>query len=332
MKKKILVPGGTGAMGVYLVPELLSMGYAVDVISLDDVKSSNPDLLYIKANAKDLEYMREVLKKDYDAVVDFMIYFNKEEYEPFVDLYTKNTGHYIFLSTYRVYADLEHPVRESSPRLLDVTDDKVLLNSGDYCIYKAQGEDCVRSAGGNWTVIRPAITFSKRRFQLTILEMDTVVRRMLEGKKLVLPEPAMNVRATMSWAGDVAKMIARLLLNPKTYGETYSVCTAEHNSWGEIAQMYARIGGLKYETVDTETFLDVINPGQILARQQLVYDRYFDRIMDNSKILSVTGLTQAELMPVEKGLSLELSRFPRDYDFGAQSLSYRRMDEYFSKK
>ena len=36
-KKKVLVPGGTGAMGVYLIPELLHLGYAVDVVSLDDI-------------------------------------------------------------------------------------------------------------------------------------------------------------------------------------------------------------------------------------------------------------------------------------------------------
>lgn len=33
MKKKIPVPGATGAMGCYLVPELLSMGYAVNGVS-----------------------------------------------------------------------------------------------------------------------------------------------------------------------------------------------------------------------------------------------------------------------------------------------------------
>ena len=32
-KKKILVLGGTGTMGVYLVPELADMGYQVNVVS-----------------------------------------------------------------------------------------------------------------------------------------------------------------------------------------------------------------------------------------------------------------------------------------------------------
>lgn len=329
--KKILVLGGTGAMGVYLIPELLHMGYAVDVVSLDDITSTDPALRYIKANAKDTSFVSEQLKSGYSAVVDFMIYPTPEEFETFIPLYLKNTDHYIFLSTYRVYANEEHPIKESSPRLLDVTDDRVLLTSGDYCIYKAQSEDFIsRSGAENWTVIRPAITFSKRRFQLVTMEMDLVVRRMLEGKTLLLPEPALAIQATMSWAGDVAKMIARLVLNNDAYKQSYSVCTAEHNTWGEVAEMYRRIGGLSYRTVDTDTYLDVIAEGGIFARQQLVYDRYFDRIMDNSKILDTVGMKQSELMPLEQGLALELKAFPKDFAWRSNA-AYDRMDEYLSK-
>lgn len=35
--RRVLVLGGTGAMGVYLVPELASLGCTVRVVSLDDV-------------------------------------------------------------------------------------------------------------------------------------------------------------------------------------------------------------------------------------------------------------------------------------------------------
>lgn len=331
MSKKVLVPGGTGAMGVYLVPELLNLGYEVDVISLDTVISDNPKLRYITGNALDYDYMAELLKNDYDAVVDFMIYSTKEKYEKFIPLYLDNTEHYIFLSTYRIYANEEHPIKETSPRILDVSKDEFLLHSGDYCIYKAEGENFVRTfKDKNWSIIRPAITYSKYRFQLITMEMNLVMRRMLEGKKLLVPEPAMNVQATMSWAGDVAKMISRMVLNSAAYGETYSVCTAEHNTWGEIAQMYNRIGGLECVTTDTDTFLDVIALGNVYARQQLVYDRYYDRILDNSKILNLCGMKQSELMPLEVGLKMEYDNFPKNFEWG-QSDAYDRMDKFFAK-
>ena len=103
--------------------------------------------------------LREQLKNGYDAVVDFMLYPKREEYERFLPLYLNNTQHYIYLSSYRVYANEEQPVKETSPRLLDVSTDQVLLSSGDYCIYKAQGEDFLRSSEfDHFTIIRPAIT------------------------------------------------------------------------------------------------------------------------------------------------------------------------------
>ena len=44
------------------------------------------------------------------------------------------------------------------------------------------------------------------------------------------------------------------------------------------------------------------------ARNQLIYDRELNRVMDNSKILEITGMKQSELMPLEEGLRLELSK------------------------
>jgi nucleoside-diphosphate-sugar epimerase len=40
--KKILVMGGTGAMGVYQVPELIEMDYQVDVVSLNKIENTYP--------------------------------------------------------------------------------------------------------------------------------------------------------------------------------------------------------------------------------------------------------------------------------------------------
>mgnify|MGYP003409193708 FL=1 len=334
MSKKVLVPGGTGAMGVYLIPELLKLGYEVDVISMDDVVSDNPKLRYFKENAKDKAYIEKMLQNGYDGVIDFMCYWTEEERLTFPELYLKNTGHYIFLSTYRVYGDSEHPIRETSPRIfdLDVPDKELLCSTGDYCIHKAQSEERLKASSyNNWTVVRPAITYSKQRFQLVTLEKDLVIRRMLEGKTLILPEPAMEVQSTMSWAGDVAKMLAGILFNQKAMREIYSVTTSEHHTWREVAEMYKEIGGLKYITVDTETFLNIWQPNKVMARHQLIYDRYYDRIMDNSKILELTGMKQSELMPLKQGLKMEFDALDKDNLKWADNASYTRMDAYLAE-
>jgi len=314
-KKRILVPGGTGAMGVYLVPELVRLGYAVDVVSLDDIRSDNPDVRYFKADFKDDATVEEFLKNNYDCIADFMIY-NGPEFRQKYRRLLENCGHYIYLSSYRVYADLEHPITENSPRLLDVSQDSEYLAAQDYeySLYKALGEDVLKASGlTNWTAVRPAITFSKRRFQLVILEADTIVYRARAGKTVILPEQAMNVQATMSWAGDVAKMISRLILNKEAFGEIYTVATAEHHPWKEIADYYARLIGLKYAVVDKEDFLSCLSSNNSKSvRWQLEYDRLFERVIDNSKILNATGMKQSELTTVYDGLKRELGALHRD--------------------
>lgn len=331
--KKILVPGGTGAMGVYLVPELLGLGYKVDVVSLDECESDNPDLRYFKGNFKDPAYRDEILKNDYDAIVDFMIY-STEEFKAVYETLLSSTGHYIYLSSYRVYANEEHPIRETSPRLYDVYKEGKFAESEDYSLYKARGEEVLKaSAFTNWTGIRPAITFSKRRFQLVTLEANTIIPRAKRGVPIPVPKQALGVQATMSWAGDVAKMISRLVLNDAAKREIYTVATAEHNTWETVMGYYKELVGLKPVIVDKEEYIDLLSCGKMsdTTRWQLEYDRLFDRIVDNTKILTVTGMKQSELTTVYDGLKREISALP-DGAIIPWAPVNAYMDEYFKKK
>lgn len=321
-----LVLGGTGAMGVYLVPELAAQGYDVRVVSLDEVVSDHPRITYVKADAKNLDCLKELVKERYDAIVDFMIY-STAEFRERRDVLLGNTGHYIFLSSYRVY-DGGVPVTENTPRLLDVSKDTEFLATEDYSLYKARQEDILReSPSGNWTIVRPAITYSKYRYQLVTLEAPVVVARALKGLPVVLPREALSVQATMSWAGDVAKMFSRLLFNPSAFRECFTLATAEHRTWGDVAEYYREIIGLQYVAADTEDYLTIMG-GSAWARYQLAYDRLFNRIVDNSKILRVTGLKQEEFMPLRNGLAKELSALPKNTVWPDASAIWQRMDDY----
>ena len=331
MSKKVLVFGATGAMGKYLIPYLAEAGYSIDAVSLDDAQYPFPNVKGIKGNAKEMTFLNELFAANkYDGVVDFMIYptANLPYYLPF---FMDNTEHYIYLSSYRVYDNKEHPVRETSPRLLDTADSIMLRNSDDYSIYKARGENIIRTFPKNkWTIIRPAITYSLMRYQLVTLEAPNTVGRAFAGKKVVVPEQARNVQATMSWAGDVAMMIRNLLFNDKALGETFSVCTSEHHTWGEIADYYKDICNLDAVWVDKEDYIRILNsdPYVCWARWQLEFDRLFDRIMDNSKVLAATGMKQENLMPLYDGLKKEIARCPKDYQWPVNTA----MDEYLAKK
>lgn len=329
--KKVLVLGSTGAMGRYLVPELADMGYEVTGVSLDDAVPCRDNVVCIKGNAFDKDFLEGLLHQGFDGIVNFMSYGSHpfgEYYKMFLD----NTSHYIFLSSCRVYDDKEVPIKETSPRLWDSSEDEVLKASNDYCIHKARAEDLLqKSPYTNWTIVRPATTFSTMRLQLVTLEFSNSVGRALQGKKVVLPKQAMDKPATLSWGGDVAKMIARILFRDEAKREAYNVCSAEYRTWEEIAAYYHELVGLEAVWVDKEDYIAIIDPKKRnAARWQLEYARLFHRITDNSKVLKLTGLRQEELISMYDGLKLEIGNIPKGY-IPTDTAIGLRMDEYLKQ-
>ena len=59
--KKVLVLGGTGAMGRYAVPELLRLGFAVDVVALDTLDFPGEHVTSTIANAMDDAWLEKQL-------------------------------------------------------------------------------------------------------------------------------------------------------------------------------------------------------------------------------------------------------------------------------
>jgi len=332
MSKSVLVIGATGAMGRHLVPELVKLGYTVTGVSLDEQKKPVPGVKYIVGDCFDKEFLADILKERFDGIVNFMYFGAVHPWEEYMSLFLDNTDHYIFLSSCRVYADEEWPVKETSPRLWDVSKDEALLASTDYCIMKAKCEDMLwNSSYNNFTIVRPATTFSEMRYQLVTLEARQTVGRARKGKKVVLPIQAFDKPATLCWGGDVAKMIARLMFKPQTMREAYNVCSSESHTWGEIAEYYKDICGLESVWVDKEDYLRIQHPEIKLSnRWQLEYARLFHRITDNSKMLAATGLKQSDFMPLYDALKMMIAAVPEDYEFPETPMS-ERMDAYLEE-
>lgn len=313
-QKKILVLGAAGTMGGHLVPKLAECGYHVDAVFLGIAPYDHPNINKIVADGKDPALRKTLLQNKYDAIIDFLYYYTAD-LMLYIPQLIENTGHYIFLSSYRVYDDSPTPITENSSRLLDTSKDVFLVNSDDYSIQKARGENIVRNfQKKNWTIVRPAITYSLMRYPLvTMQSMATVVRAKL-GKTVVLPETARDVQATLSWGGDVAEMIARLVFNEKAFGETYTVSTAEHHPWGEVVQYYQDACDMKVLWLEQTDYLRAVykdyEEHPYTNSWQLWYDRLFNRVIDNSKILADTGMKQCELMKLADGLKYEISRCP----------------------
>lgn len=116
---KVLILGGTGAMGVPLSKILIDEGYDV-YVSTRKNRSDSTGINYLLGNAHDISFITTVLNNTkYDAVVDFMIY-SEEELKNRIDLFLDNTNQYFFISSARVYAPCEGRIKETSPRSLTI--------------------------------------------------------------------------------------------------------------------------------------------------------------------------------------------------------------------
>ena len=305
--KKVLLIGGGGTLGTYTAEELLRLGCLVDVICLEDKKSESERIAFYKAHAEE-EYLKKLFaEKHYDGIVDFIHYREVEDYRDVHTLLTQNTEHLIFLSSYRVYADMEHPITEKAPQLLDVTEDKVFLETEKYALSKARVEKFLReeSTAQNWTIVRPVISFSERRFDLVTTSGRIVIDKARAGETITLPEAARNLTAGLDWAGNTGKIIANLLFKKEALLEAYTISTGQNLTWGEVADIYTELIGAKFQWTDVDTYLESDDSikNNIWA---LLYDRLYDRKIDNSKVLKVTGLKRVDFVPIREGIRREL--------------------------
>ena len=313
--KRFLLIAGGGTLGTYVSEELLRKGAIVEVVCPEE-KTSHCDRLIFHQGMGTEEYLGELFAKThYDGIVNFIHYDDPEDYKAIHPLLIQNTDHLIFLSSYRVYADEMHPITEEAPRLLDVIRDEEFLTTEDYGLSKAKCEDFLRSecASQPWTIVRPVISFSERRLDLLMHSKNLVLEASDRGEELLLPEFVRNYSAGLDWAGNSGKLIANLLLKPDVIGETYTIYSGHGLTWGEVAQAYERVIGLKVRWCTEEEYL-AKNP-RILekysTRWGYIHDRRYNRDIDCSKVLRATGLTEKDFASVEEGIRREVAKLGR---------------------
>lgn len=303
---RVLVLGGTGAIGSHLCEELVSAGSEVVCTTrIPHDSSLCQTLTYAVGNAKDAPFLQGLLKEEWDAIVDFMVW-STDEFKDRYQFFLSSTNQYVFTSSYRVYAD-SPVIHEDSPRLLDVVTDSKYLATDEYALCKARCENMLFSSGAsNWTVVRPAVTYDgiSGRLQLGVLEQGEWLWRAVNGVPVPMPTEMLHKQATMSFASDVAEMMARLIGNPNALDETFTVSGSEHITWQDVAQAYSSILPFNLCECSLEKFISVRG-----SEYQVRFDRMFNRVVDNSKVLKATGMNSSSLTPMPSGLKRELEIF-----------------------
>lgn len=331
---KILVLGGTGAMGIHLVDLLSQNPDNQIVISSRSHRKGKGNVSYIQGNSYDMNFLTMLLNNKYDVIVDFM-HYHTEEFRDRYRLLLNACGQYIFLSSSRVYANSELPITEDSPRLLDVTADTEYLSTDDYALAKAYQENLLRGSGyKNWTIIRPYITYSEIRLQLGVMEKEAWVYRALQGRSIVFSKDIASHMTTLTYGLDVARAMVNLIGKEEAKGEVFHITSPESIRWSEVLDIYLdvleRKTGRRPNVLLMEESLS-LQYGR--SKYAVKYDRLFNRTFDNSKIARFVD-TSCFVKP-QVGLRNCLEKFVEHplfhgIDYGAEGVKDRLTQEYTS--
>ncbi len=300
--KNVLLIAGGGTLGTATAEELLALGCRVDIICPEEKTSHHPSLTFIQAMVSEDLLGDLFAKKHYDGIVNFIHYNTLEEYIPYFELLTDNTDHLLFLSSYRVYANEQHPITEEAPLLWD-TLDKEYLSKETYAVPKTLCERYMAASHrDNWTAVRPVISFSQYRLDVVMRHSHQVLEAAKKGEVLTMPAEARYLTAGLDWAGNTGKLLAHLLFKPHTFRQAYTISSAQNLTWDQVANIYTELIGARFEWVDTDTYVK-LNPTNLYG---LYCDRLYDRAIDNRKVLEATGLTAVDFLPIREGIILEL--------------------------
>ena len=330
---KVLVLGGTGAMGVHLT-QLLSLNRIETVVTSRTFRVDAGTVHYRQGNAHNIKFITEILEERWDVIIDFMVY-STSSFEERVHSLLNATSQYIFLSSGRVYADSKKKITENSPRLLDVTNDKEFLSTDEYSLTKARQENILSNTKyKNWTIIRPYITYDKNRLQLGVLEKEQWLYRALKGRTIVFSNEINSKITTLTYGLDVSRGIMAVINNSKALGEIFNIVSNDSNTWKDILDVYLRIlekhlGYKPKVLLQNLKKFSKCNKG----KYQIQNDRVFNRKFNNSKIQEY--IDTSSFIEIDMGLKSCLEEFLKNpkfnnIDWRAEALRDKESKEFTS--
>ena len=305
---KVLILGGTGAMGVHLV-ELLSHRKDVEVLVTSRSQRKNRgNISYIQGNAHDSLFLSSLLAKRFDVIIDFMAY-GTEEFAKRYNSILNSCNQYVFLSSSRVYANSKNCITEDSSRLLDIISDKEYLNTDEYALAKSRQENILNNTEfRNWTIIRPYITYDVERLQLGIMEKEAWLYRALHGRTIVFSRDIAEHFTTLTYGFDVARGIEALIGKKETFGKVYNITAPKAIRWGDVLDIYLSVLEDKLGIRPRVLMMEKCwNLNDRIRKFPVIYDRLYDRYFDNTRISSFIDLET--FTPPQDGLRFSLEMF-----------------------
>lgn len=298
--KNILVIGGTRNMGYQFVMRAVAAGHKVTVLNRGVTPAELPDsVARLRADRTNRQQMkRALLARQFDAVVDFVMY-NGNEARHMIEILREHTDHYIFISTGQVYLvreGLERPYSEEdySGRLQPAPKDQTYAHAEwIYGMNKRAAEDTFREAYEEF-----AFPYTSLRLPMVNSEYDHFKRlynyylRLRDGGPILVPETP-NYPLRHVYSGDVVTALLKLIEQDLGFGRAYNISQDETVTLPEFLGIMAEamerpapsIMYMKRSELDANGFLPDCSPFS---------ERWMSE-MDNSRSKSELGMVYTPL-------------------------------------
>ena len=281
---KVLLIGGTGILSTDIVKQSLKKGYEVYILNRGNRNNDiDSRVKVIIGDIRNVEQIREKIKREhFDVVIDFLS-FNKEQLRNTLSLFENKCDQFIFISSATVYRKTEKGER--------ITEKTELINEDwEYAQGKIECEEFLKEnykgKGQCYTIVRPYVTYSERRIPFAIIPSKhwTLANRILLGKPILLWNGGKAI-CTLTQTKDFAIGIVGLFKNEKAYQEDFHITTDHTLTWKEALEDIGKALGKEPIIADV--------PSEFIAKylpecKGVLYgDKGLDRIFDNRKIKSV---------------------------------------------
>ena len=243
---KALLIGGTGIISTSISRLLVSQGWDLTLLNRGNRTADVPGARFLALDVGNESAVRDAIAgQHYDVVADF-IAFVPAQVERDIRLFQGKTDQFIFISSASAYQKpLSHCV---------ITESTPLSNPyWEYSRNKIACEEVLmkahRESGFPVTIVRPSHTFCQRSMVLPIHGSKgpwQVVKRMLEGKKVLVPGDGSSLWAAM-YSDDFAPAFVGLMGNIHAIGQAVQITGEELLTWNQIMECTARALGVEYK-------------------------------------------------------------------------------------
>jgi len=263
-RKKVLVTGGAGFIGSWLVDELVDRGH--NVISVDDLSGGfqsnvNKKSKFIKADLRDLQKVTKIFNDEkFDTVFHLAAYaaegqsifspieINDINLTPMNNLLVaavnSNVEKFIFTSSMAVYGSQQPPFNEDMPTMPE----------DPYGCGKAYCENMLKIFAHiydfDYVVLRPHNVYGPRQNISDPFRnvLGIWINRIMKGKEPYIFGDGEQKRA-FSYIGDAVSAIANAGLEGKANGQIINVGSKEVTSINEACQIVLKAMDSKLEPI-----------------------------------------------------------------------------------